>query len=153
MEAWATRAQVKDYRSDWYTTVLAASLVAEIHEAISLASDAGRYMGAYVPPGVASPNTGAGSDPAGIYAEWILHRDPRVAQDMAWRAAESALRQGQPERALEFIARGRARSNANTPFYAHLLELEGDIRKRQGDLQGALEAWKAAALLNDARSG
>jgi predicted negative regulator of RcsB-dependent stress response len=72
---------------------------------------------------------------------------------MAWRAAQSATRQGQLDRALDLIARGRARSSANTPFYAHLLELEGDILRRQGDLQGALEAWKAAALLNDARSG
>jgi hypothetical protein len=153
LDAWATRAQVKDYRSDWYTSVLTASLAAEIHESISLASDAGRYMGAYVPPGVASPNTGASSDPAAIYEPWIQHGDIRVAQDMAWRAAESAVRQGQLDRALELIARGRARSSANTTFYAHLLQLEGDIRKRKGDLQGALEAWKAAALLNDARSG
>ena len=153
MDAWATRARVKDYRSDWYTSVLTASLAAEIHEAISLASDAGRYTGAYMPPGVASPNTGASSDPAAIYEPWIQHADARVAQDMAWRAAESAVRQGQLDQALEFIARGRARSSANTPFYAHLLELEGDTRKRKGDLQGALDAWKAAALLNDARSG
>ncbi len=153
LDAWATRAQVKDYRSDWYTSVLAASLVAEIHEAITLASDAGRYMGAYVPPGVASPNTGAGSDPAAIYEPWIQHADLRVAQDMAWRAADSALRQGQLDRALALVARGRARSSANTPYYAHLLELEGTIRRRKGDLAGALEAWKAAAQLNDARSG
>jgi hypothetical protein len=153
LDAWAVRAQVKDYRSDWYTSVLSATLIAEIHEAISLASDGGRYQGSYVPPGVASPNTGASSDPAARYEQWIQHADVRVAQDMAWRAAESALRQGQLARALELIARGRARSSANTPYYAHLLELEGTIRRRQGDLQGAQEAWQAAALLNDARSG
>ncbi len=150
---WAARAQVKDYRSDWYTTVLTASVVAEVHETITLASDAGRYMGSYVPPGVASPNRGASSDPVAIYEPWIQHEDVRVAQDMAWRAADAALRQGQLDRALSLVARGRARSSANTPFYAHLLEMEGTLRKRQGDLPGALEAWKAAALLNEARSG
>lgn len=74
-----------------------------------------------------------------------------VAMDACWRAATAAWRSGDLATARRHVAKGLARSSANTVFRSQLLLLEGDLAAAAGDASGAASSWKQAAKLNQSR--
>ncbi|MCB9795776.1 MAG: hypothetical protein H6741_24030 [Alphaproteobacteria bacterium] len=101
----------------------------------------------------ASAAAGRGDPSAAARACAALIADPSapVGQDMAWRAASYALQAGDSASASRWIAQGKQRSSANTAFLARLWALEGQVLEARGDTEGARQAYRTAAVLNQAR--
>lgn len=101
------------------------------------------------PAYVAAAVAGTNEEAISAWTALIAHPDPRVGQDAAFRAAN--LTRGNPGRALGLVARGLARSMANTPFRSNLLLLKGDLLLAQRNEAAAESAWSEARSLNDDR--
>lgn len=123
----------RDYRGGWYLTGLDGSDYDRFEAAIDTAA------------------AQSGAAKAQTFAGLIDDPNPRIAQDMAFRAASAARASGDSSTALRYLRSGQSRSSLNTAQRANLYYLEGQILEAQGDTQGALAAYRVAANLNQAR--
>ncbi len=138
LESLRAAAAPRDYGSDWYLRALTGSELKTFSTAVEQAeaqASAGDYRAA-----------------AQTCLALAKSSDPRVAQDMSWRAARYTSMAGDSG-ALAIVRDGQRRSSANTVFRANLYHLEGSILESQGDIEGALVAYRVAANLNAARTG
>jgi len=136
LESLRAAAAPRDYIPDWYLSALSGVLLDEVSGAVNEAesqASQGDYRAA-----------------AKTCLALAKSSDPRVAQDMAWRAARYTRMAGDSG-ALAIARDGQRRSSANTAFRANLYHLEGSILESQGDIEGALEAYRIATNLNAAR--
>jgi len=136
LESLRAAAAPRDYIPDWYLSALSGVLLDEVSGAVNEAesqASQGDYRAA-----------------AKTCLALAKSGDPRVAQDMAWRAARYTRMAGDSG-ALAIARDGQRRSSANTAFRANLYHLEGSILESQGDIEGALEAYRIATNLNAAR--
>lgn len=126
----------RDYDSNWYLRALDGSDLDAFSAAVDLST--------------ARASTGDYAGAAKACAALATSSDPRVAQDMAWRAARYQVMAGDSG-ALITVRAGQKRSSANTAFRANLYQLEGSILESRGDIEGAKAAYRTAANLNAAR--
>ena len=133
MDGLRSAAVPRDYRGGWYLTGLDGSDYDRFEAAIDTAA------------------AQSGSAKAQTFAGLIDDPNPRIAQDMAFRAASAARASGDSATALRYLRSGQSRSSLNTAQRANLYYLEGQILEAQGDTQGALAAYRVAANLNQAR--
>jgi predicted negative regulator of RcsB-dependent stress response len=120
-----------DYRNDWYS---GRADVASVYA-------------------TAESQRAAGQNDAAVatYLTLLGDRDPRVGQDVAWRAARILESQGRIADAQALVKRGLARSSANTVQRSNLLVLDGDLYAAQGDSAAAAASWAEAERLNAQR--
>ena len=105
----------------------AAHAPAELEDARGLLTDLSRELG----PG--------GVDPDGRL----------IRQDLYCRLAETALRLGEPQTALEWTRRGLALDGPPTPFLAQLQALEGDAFEALGDQDRAVRSYVKALAVHE----
>lgn len=139
MDALRRDARPPDYRSDWYLmgAGLSDATLEQIRKNLQEADADAR----------ADDNARA----AAVVARLIDHRDTRVGQDFAGRAAAYYLEAGDPAAAITVIGLGKARGSANTAQLARLHYLEGKALEAQRKDGWAAESYRAAKHLNDAR--
>ncbi|MCB9742816.1 MAG: hypothetical protein H6740_09460 [Alphaproteobacteria bacterium] len=101
----------------------------------------------------ARQSAASGDNAAAAQACAALINDPSapVGQDMAWRAANYAWQAGDRSSATRYISQGKQRSSANSPFLARLYALEGQLYEASGNTEAATQAYRTAAVLNQAR--
>ena len=73
-----------------------------------------------------------------------------VRQDLFCRLAETALRLGQPDAALDWTRQGLELDGPPTPFLARLSALEGQAKAALGDRLGAAQSYMQALKVNEA---
>ncbi len=87
---------------------------------------------------------------ASVDTEWGSAQTRLVRQDLFCRLAETALRLGQPETALQWTRQGLDLDGPPTPFLAQLSALEGQARDALGDRDGAAKSYMKALEVNEA---
>lgn len=81
---------------------------------------------------------------------WSGSDTRQVRQDVFCRLAETALRLGQPDAALDWTRQGLELDGPPTPFLAQLSALEGQAKAALGDRLGAAQSYMRALKVNEA---
>ena len=81
---------------------------------------------------------------------WSSSDTRLVRQDLFCRLAETALRLGQPDAALDWTRQGLELDGPPTPFLARLSALEGQAKAALGDRLGAAQSYMQALKVNEA---
>jgi predicted negative regulator of RcsB-dependent stress response len=71
-----------------------------------------------------------------------------LQQDLYWRLAELALRQGQPEQALEWTRQGIALDGPPSPFLGLLWQAQGEAHEALGDKEAAAASYLEAQSIS-----
>lgn len=83
-------------------------------------------------------------------SSWSASDTRQVRQDLFCRLAETALRLGQPDTALDWTRQGLELDGPPTPFLAQLSALEGQAKAALGDRLGAAQSYMQALKVNEA---
>lgn len=83
-------------------------------------------------------------------SHWSAADTRQVRQDVFCRLAETALRLGQPDAALDWTRQGLHLDGPPTPFLAQLSALEGQAKAALGDRLGAAQSYMQALKVNEA---
>jgi hypothetical protein len=109
-------------------------------------------------PSDAAKGSAQGAGGAALLAELEATRAANVdasdrrslQQDLYWRLAELALRQGQPQQALDWARQGIALAGPPSPFLGLLWQAQGEAQQALGDREGAARSYFEAQSISEA---